>query len=230
MDADTPESSDLAGLGGRIAKIADLVGGKKTLAQAIGISESQLYRYISGDSQPTVEPLAAIAKCGSVPLDWLVLGSGSSNLLTNFNGPGSAYDTQNHYINVAEYKDGDQSEQPNAAAVVMQPSFSINGLRASGLNPDHLRLSSASDDAMAPTINNGDVILLDISQSQFSGDAIYLLRLERHILAVKRLQYSLDQGLLLINDNPAYENQLISSEQKNTLEIIGKVVWAAGFL
>ena len=72
---------DLSGLGSRIAKIADLVGGKKNLAHTIGISESQLYRYISGDSQPTVEPLAAIAKCGEVHLDWLVLGDGPTGLL-----------------------------------------------------------------------------------------------------------------------------------------------------
>lgn len=61
-------------LGTRISDICDAVGGKKKLADMTGISESQLFRYIKGTSQPTAEPLAAIALAAGVSLDWLVLG------------------------------------------------------------------------------------------------------------------------------------------------------------
>ncbi|MCH7479732.1 MAG: helix-turn-helix domain-containing protein, partial [SAR324 cluster bacterium] len=42
-----------------------------------GISESQLYRYIGGESSPTIEPLVQIARAAGVSLEWLATGYGS---------------------------------------------------------------------------------------------------------------------------------------------------------
>ncbi|QKT03452.1 helix-turn-helix domain-containing protein [Ectothiorhodospiraceae bacterium 2226] len=63
------------GLPQRIAMVADVMG-KKELARRSGISESQLYRYIGGQSQPTVEPLVALAAAAGVSIRWLVSGEG----------------------------------------------------------------------------------------------------------------------------------------------------------
>lgn len=56
--------------------VADLVGGKASLAKMTGISESQIYRYIREESGLTAEPLVAIAKAGGVLLEWLATGEG----------------------------------------------------------------------------------------------------------------------------------------------------------
>lgn len=61
-------------LGTRISEAASKVGGKKNLAHMIGISESQLYRYINGSSSPTIEPLVAISKVADLPISWLIEG------------------------------------------------------------------------------------------------------------------------------------------------------------
>lgn len=66
------------GIGERISIVAEVVGGKKTLADMAGISESQLHRYIAGASQPTLAPLIAIADAGGVSFDWLARGRGSA--------------------------------------------------------------------------------------------------------------------------------------------------------
>ena len=233
MDTEKSEcpTPDLSGLGARIAKIADLVGGKKNLAHIISISESQLYRYISGDSQPTVEPLAAIAQSGNVHLDWLVLGDGPTGLSAEINDPSNLYNAPQQFISIAEYQDPNPSIQPEQSIHnTGKPTFNSQWLRVSGLNPDHLRLACAGDDSMSATINHGDLLLIDITQNRYSGDGIYLLRLENHVLAAKRLQYTLDNGLYLINDNPAYKDQLISDKQKSSITIIGRIVWTAGLI
>ncbi len=67
-------------LGKRIAAVADSVGGRRRLAYLAGISESQLYRYLSGQSQPTVVPLILIAQVGGVSLQWLATGEGNMHL------------------------------------------------------------------------------------------------------------------------------------------------------
>jgi transcriptional regulator with XRE-family HTH domain len=220
-------TSNLSGLGARIAKIADLVGGKKNLASEIGISESQLYRYISGDSQPTVEPLAAIAKCGNVSLDWLVLGNGSTGLLDGVNEVNGIYSASKDFVTIAEFQDPNHKLSANTVA---KPSFNRQWLLKAGLIPDQLRITCAGDDSMSPTIGKGDLLLVNITENEYKGDAIYLLRVSDGILVAKRLQSTIDNGLHLISDNPAYQDQHISQEQSKSLHIAGKIVWSAGLL
>jgi transcriptional regulator with XRE-family HTH domain len=219
----------LHGLGDRISKIADIMGGKKNLAKAIGISESQLYRYIAGDSQPTVEPLAAIARCGQVHLDWLVLGEGPTGISADINDLKGIYSSKQEYITIPEYQDGDA----NAAGHIKQVgklSFNHFWLVKSGLNPNYLRLLRAYGDSMVPTIKDGDLLMIDINQNKFDGDAVYVLKLDQQQLTPKRLQQSTDRGLYMVSDNPAYREHHITDAQKDSLRIIGKVVWSAGLL
>lgn len=223
-------TSALSGLGERISKIADLVGGKKTLAKAIGISESQLYRYISGDSQPTVDPLAAIARSGNVHMDWLVLGEGPTGLIQDINETRGLYSAQPEYVSVVEYHDESRPLDNPPVSALGKFSFSYTWLVKNGLNPDTLRLIRAHGDSMAPTISEGDLLMIDISQTAFNGEAVYLLRIDERALTAKRLQYAVEKGLYLVSDNPAYREQHIPDERKDSLNIIGKVVWSAGLV
>ena len=64
------------GVGTRINEAAKIAGGKKKLAEMAGLSESQLHRIVSGESQAKVEPLAAIARGLGISLEWLATGEG----------------------------------------------------------------------------------------------------------------------------------------------------------
>lgn len=73
---DNPDQMLTAGIGKRIAACADAAGGKRRLAYRAGIHETQLYRYISGKNQPSVEVAAAIAGAVDVRMEWLATGQG----------------------------------------------------------------------------------------------------------------------------------------------------------
>lgn len=229
-DANQDLASALSKLGERISKIADLAGGKKALARAIGISESQLYRYIAGDSQPTVEPLAAIARCGNVHLDWLVLGEGPTGLLQEVNDIRGLYSAQQEYIAIAEYHDQSGEARPSPVNAVGKVSFNHAWLLKAGLNPDTLRLIRAHGDSMAPTIRDGDLLMIDIGRTRYDGDGVYLLRIDEGHPSPKRLQHAVDKGLYLVSDNPAYREQHIPDSQKDSLDIVGKAVWCGGLI
>ena len=62
------------GMGSRISEISQLLGSKKDLSKAAGISQAQLYRIIKGESQPTIGPLVAMAKAANVSIEWLITG------------------------------------------------------------------------------------------------------------------------------------------------------------
>ncbi len=69
-----PVAGYTSGIGERINEISRRVGGKKRLAEMAGLSESQLHRITSGESQAKIENIAAMAiNCG-VSIDWLATG------------------------------------------------------------------------------------------------------------------------------------------------------------
>lgn len=58
----------------RLAHCAKLLGGKRALAKASGLSEAQLFRYLGGESDMAVSRLQAIAAAAKVSPAWLLTG------------------------------------------------------------------------------------------------------------------------------------------------------------
>ena len=85
-------------------------------------------------------------------------------------------------------------------------------------------------DSMSPTINNGEVMLVDTNLNrriEIEDFAIYMVRREDDTIAVKRVvQKSLDV-LLCLSDNINYKPFTIKIESEKTIQdyIIGRVLW-----
>lgn len=70
--------------------------------------------------------------------------------------------------------------------------------------PGRLRLVTGRGDSMMPTIQPGDVVLVDIGCEAFEGDGLYLINTgDGH--QIKRLQ-SLDDGIHVLSSNPDYRD------------------------
>lgn len=69
----SPSCTTKSNIGSRINSICAKKS-KKEVAKVMGLSESQLYRVIAGDSQPKAESVGRLAKEAGVSLDWLILG------------------------------------------------------------------------------------------------------------------------------------------------------------
>jgi phage repressor protein C with HTH and peptisase S24 domain len=95
-----------------------------------------------------------------------------------------------------------------------------------GVDSRNLLLIEAIGDSMAPTLEESDLLLVDLSEPRFRHDGIYVIRSDDE-MAVKRLQRRPDGALNIISDNPAYESSAVAPE---SVHIIGRVIWAAGRL
>ncbi len=95
-----------------------------------------------------------------------------------------------------------------------------------GARPDDLSIIRVQGDSMAPTLNNGDEIMVDRSDAATRiRDGIYVLRRDDELL-VKRVSASPSTGrLTLKSDNPAYPTW--ADLDPADLMVIGRVVWAA---
>ncbi len=92
-------------------------------------------------------------------------------------------------------------------------------------NVSNLAIVRVVGDSMEPTLRNGDVIMVDMSQTSPTNHGIFVLAIDQETL-VKRLQYEMSTKLVsVISDNERYKDEVMPAE---SLHIIGRVVWAGG--
>lgn len=101
--------------------------------------------------------------------------------------------------------------------------FAPKWLRRLGVDPANLSLIVVDGDSMAPTLGDGDDIMVDHSAATRPlRDGIYVLRME-DVLLVKRVAMGPSGKLTIRSDNPQYPDwEDVSAENVN---IIGRVVW-----
>ncbi len=90
--------------------------------------------------------------------------------------------------------------------------------------PEQLALIRVAGDSMAPTLDDGDDILVDRGDGlERLRGGIYVLRLDG-TLVVKRLVLTADRAAATIrSDNPAWPDLPLCASA--TLDIVGRVVW-----
>lgn len=97
------------------------------------------------------------------------------------------------------------------------------------LAPDARQLSmiEVRGDSMAPTLADGDEILVDCGDAaQRLRDGIYVLRMDDALL-VKRLSLNpAGVGISISSDNPAYPSWPACDPSE--VDIVGRVIWAGG--
>lgn len=93
-----------------------------------------------------------------------------------------------------------------------------------GLSPEHLALVEVAGDSMAPTLSDGDLVLVDTRIDRLRDDAIYVLARDGDLI-VKRLQRRLDGSVQIGSDNPVYPPEILAAGAAEQLRVIGRVVW-----
>ncbi len=117
----------------------------------------------------------------------------------------------------------------DSEALAGKIGFDPSWLKKQGLDPSFLSLIKVEGDSMAPTLLDGDDILVDASikgrgiASRKTG-AIYVLRFD-DVLMVKRVTMAGKDELAIISDNPAHKSW--ASVKAGKVTIIGRVVWTA---
>ncbi|KAF0235086.1 MAG: hypothetical protein FD177_245 [Desulfovibrionaceae bacterium] len=93
-------------------------------------------------------------------------------------------------------------------------------------SPDRLRVMHVQGDSMSPTIEDGDVVLVDEGKAELVPDRVYVVRKGEEIY-VKRFRKTPDV-LLFMGDNRArdFEDVKVFPGDVNGFAVIGRVLWA----
>jgi phage repressor protein C with HTH and peptisase S24 domain len=213
-------------------------------ARNVGIGKSTFDGIWNKGAKPQLRTLLKIAWKTDISMSWLLTGKGSVHIRDSAEDhapailftqpqvgePNEIYRVQKEgYILVPRYhtsrgsvgEEGFHSDQ-----LVDHLAFKSSWISQDmGLDPKELVLVSVQGDSMSPTLNEGNLMLLDKREGRVRNDGIYVIQREADLIA-KRLQRGFDGSVMIKSDNPAYETQTIQESQANELSIIGRVVWS----
>ena len=135
-----------------------------------------------------------------------------------------AYVQVPHYDVAVSAGDGCQwVDHPNNDPLV----FRARWFQAKGVKPQDCRAIYVRGDSMAPTLNDGDTVLIDVSHTQVRDDGIYAL-VYGGDLYIKRLFRIPGGGLELRSDNPRHVTREVTGAAITDVHILGEMIWRAG--
>lgn len=115
--------------------------------------------------------------------------------------------------------DGDETAR---AHIAFDPAW-LRRLARGG--PEQLSIIQVSGDSMAPTLADGDEILVDRGdRAERLRDGIYVLRLDDALLVKRVTLNPATRTIAVRSDNPAYPGW--PNCEPGAVDIVGRVVWA----
>lgn len=232
--------SSKAELGINITGVANLYPTRKSAAEAAGISTDQLARYMRGENEPSVTVAARLAAGADVPLDWIVKGipgkaghdeisDMSSRLHLRQHQAFKLAEHQSPYVTTLEIPqfDARASAGPGAFSdedrIVGRITLDAAWIQAKvDVAPERLFAITAIGNSMHPTIEPGDLLVVERYAGHSFDGAIYVV-MRAGAVIVKRLQTAGPRTIVLRGDNPTSREEVIGPDDPDETVIIGRV-------
>lgn len=208
----------MSGIGKQIAKAREAAGlNQSELARALNVKPQAVQKWESGGA-PRHARLDDIAKILKVTVAFLIgedqagapaIMSGTFQVPIMENDASMGAGTDLH------------AEDVLAGTITLTPQFVNDHLHPS--KPDALRFIHAYGDSMAPTLNSGDILLVDTGIKEVKIDGIYVLRAHDRLF-VKRVRQRMDGKFEISSDNPTHKTvDVLNGDHE--VAVVGRVVW-----
>lgn len=90
-------------------------------------------------------------------------------------------------------------------------------------NPNLLKTFTANGDSMTPTIEDGDLLLIDMGRTEYQNGGIFLMTINNDWF-IKRLRLRITGELDIISDNEKYPIETLTPDTYKEVSIKGRVV------
>jgi transcriptional regulator with XRE-family HTH domain len=209
-------------------------------AQKTGVSKNTLINYRDGITSPAAVFLESICREFSTDPGWLLLGEGNAEAGVAAQGPGEVTNEDYVLIPLLESRvtAGPEGEILYGEIADRYPFKEWWVEKLVGKSPERRRslfLIRVRGDSMSPTINQGEIALVDTWDSErieVLAGRIYLVVLPDGAAVLKRLVISEDErgmNLICLSDNsPHYRPFQFALEPGKSIRscVLGRVRWA----
>jgi len=195
------------------------------LARLIGIKQPSVFKILSGETR-NPKKILEIATALNVDPHWLKTGEGDpdpSYRIVEVSEPQKPNTVRIDILDVEASAGNGAYLSPTEQGLLSQ-EFDLTFFRQQFGRADakHLKLITVKGDSMAPTLESGDLLYVDISENFFAADGLYVFTFDGQTF-IKRLQ-KVGKEMLVISDNPTYKEWTFT--QGDDVFIHGRVVFS----
>ena len=195
------------------------------LARLIGIKQPSVFKILSGETR-NPKKILEIATALNVDPHWLKTGEGDpdpSYRIVEVSEPQNPNTVRIDILDVEASAGNGAYLSPTEQGLLSQ-EFDLTFFRQQFGRADakHLKLITVKGDSMAPTLESGDLLYVDISENYFAADGLYVFTFDGQTF-IKRLQ-KVGKEMLVISDNPTYKEWTFT--QDDNVFIHGRVVFS----
>ena len=200
-----------------------------SLAKEVGVTHTAMAKVANGD---TLNPkyILEIADALNVSPEWLKTGKGNA---PDFSANMEEEEEGKHQLRVevmdvyasagnGSFLTGDLAG--DICAIEFENEYFMQSFQRA--NEKGLAIINVTGDSMEPTLQNGDLLYVDVCKNYYCGDGIYVFSFG-NTLYVKRLQLT-GNKLLIHSDNKFYDTWDIRPEDEEKFIIHGKVEFQQG--
>lgn len=195
------------------------------LARLIGIKQPSVFKILNGETR-NPKKILEIATVLNVDPHWLKTGEGDpdpSYRIVEVSEPQNPNTVRIDILDVEASAGNGAYLSPTEQGLLSQ-EFDLTFFRQQFGRADakHLKLITVKGDSMAPTLESGDLLYVDISENYFAADGLYVFTFDGQTF-IKRLQ-KVGKEMLVISDNPTYKEWTFT--QDDDVFIHGRVVFS----
>lgn len=196
-----------------------------TLAAELDITQGAVSQYLNGKIPMNYRTLVVFCRALGIEPDEIRTDLPEQQLMTAPSVDAGWTDVVG-YAQAAALGDG---SIPEDYAETHALKFKRSSLSRKGLKADRLAVYYGDGDSMEPTIETGDAILFDTSDTRLQDGKIFMVRYDGHITAKRMVK--LGRAWFLSSDNatdPKWRKPVPVDETRD-FEVIGRVRWIAGW-
>lgn len=199
---------------------------QRDFADLLGTSLTTYQRYETDKSPPKLEFLQKLAALGC-DIAWLIADLPAAPTQIQVQSRGEPTVWLPHYN--ARLSAGSGSSEPDrdeAHDLFVSEDFVRRSLRRS---PRGLVVARATGASMAPTILDGDLLVIDTLDQRLQNGRIYAISVDGDLF-VKRISKTLRGEVVLKSDNPDAGDPPEKISDDIAARVIGQVIWHGGSL
>ena len=183
------------------------------LAELLDISPQSIQKWLGGLASPSNDNVLKISGILDISPAWLLFGlDGQEGYFIEIPETRVEFSAGNGAV----YHTVDDDSGSKA-------SYRMEWFTRERMNPNHCIRVKVKGDSMEPLLFNGDVVLINLDETEITDGCVYAVRWENS-LYIKRLAMLPSVGIKFMSENPIYDTIVISSDEVDEqVQILGRV-------
>jgi phage repressor protein C with HTH and peptisase S24 domain len=215
-------------------RMAELDLSQADLMRSTGAARGTVSGWVNGSNNPSAKHIEALSKALKTTSHWLLTGEISGSFHTDqiLETVVTNDEIRDHFVWIevveANFSCGEgESIEFHFDAINGKIPFPPSFLKDKNVTEQTMKIIKAKGDSMADFIKDGDLVGINLSQTNIIDGEIYAVYLAGEGM-IKQIFKEADGSLILHSLNEKYRDKVVTEENGKNFKVMGRQIWRAG--